>query len=139
VNSTELLETLRPLLSGVPPEPGASTDQTTIGVPADSIVEVCRVLREHPSLGFVFLADITAVDWWPREPRFEVVYHLASATDRLRLKVQVPGTHLPTVQSVWAGANSGSAGTPFPHRGLSCNLSSGIVAFDIVETIPDVG
>jgi NADH-quinone oxidoreductase subunit C len=105
VNSTELFDLLRPLVSGVALEPAPATDQKTIGMPADSIGEVCRVLREHPSLGFVFLADITAVDWWPREPRFEVVYHLASMTDRLRLKVWVPGTRLPTVKSVWAGAN----------------------------------
>jgi len=47
------------------------------------------------------------VDWWPREPRFEVVYQLASENDRLRLKVRLSGdsARLPTVQSVWAGAN----------------------------------
>ena len=107
MNLTELLDLLRPLLSGIALEPAPSTDQKTIGVPSHSIVEVCRVLREHPSLGFVFLADITAVDWWPREPRFEVVYHLASGIDRLRVKARVPGTeaHLPTVQAVWPCAN----------------------------------
>ena len=105
MNSTELLDELRLLLPGVALEPAASTDQKTIGVPSNSIVDVCRVLRERK--GFVFLADVTAVDWWPREPRFEVVYHLASGSDRLRLKVPVPGAdaHLPTVQDVWPGAN----------------------------------
>ena len=105
MNSTELLDPLRPLLPGVPLESAPSTDQQTIGLPSNSVVEMCRVLRERPALGFVFLADITAVDRWPREPRFEVVYHLASGTDRLRVKVQLPGTHLPTVKSVWPGAN----------------------------------
>lgn len=107
MNSTELLDLLRPLVSGVPLEPAPSIDQKTIGVPSNSIAEVCRALRVHPAFGFVFLADITAVDWWPREPRFEVVYHLASATDRLRVKVQASGTsaHVPTVQGVWPGAN----------------------------------
>ena len=46
----------------------------------------------------------------PREPRFEVVYHLLSipTRQRLRLKVRVASTEVdgvvPTVQSVWPGA-----------------------------------
>jgi NADH-quinone oxidoreductase subunit C len=104
VNSTEFVDALRPLLPGIALEAPPSTDQKTIGVPSHSIVDVCRVLRERRN--FLLLADITAVDWWPREPRFEVVYHLASADDRLRLKVRLGGdaAHLPTVQSVWPGA-----------------------------------
>jgi NADH-quinone oxidoreductase subunit C len=104
VTPTELLDDLRSLLPGVPLEPVPSTDHQTIGVPSHSIVDVCRLLRERK--GFMFLADITAVDWWPREPRFEVVYHLASAVDRLRLKVPLASdaAHLPTIQRVWPGA-----------------------------------
>jgi NADH-quinone oxidoreductase subunit C len=105
VASTDLLDDLRSLLPGIPLEPTASRDQQTIGIPSNSIVDVCRELRDRR--GFIFLADITAVDWWPREPRFEVVYHLASAGDRLRVKVRVPGTAalLPTVRSVWPSAD----------------------------------
>ena len=105
MNSIEVLDALRPLLPGIALEPAPATDQKTIGVPANSIVDVCRVLRD--AKGFVLLADITAVDWWPREPRFEVVYQLASANDRLRLKVSLAGdaARLPTVQSIWPGAN----------------------------------
>ena len=75
-------------------------------MPAASLVEVCRALRDRPSLGFILLADITAVDWWPREPRYEVVYHLSSMTQRLRVKVSLDGAspRLPTVQSVWPAA-----------------------------------
>jgi NADH-quinone oxidoreductase subunit C len=80
--------------------------QETIYVDAARIVDVCKVLRERSEFGFVFLADITAVDFWPREPRFEVIYHLASTIARVRLKVALPGSaaHLSTVQSVWPGA-----------------------------------
>lgn len=103
MNSTEFVDDLRTSLPGIALEPASSSDQKTIGVPSTSIVNVAGVLRDK---GFVFLADITAVDWWPREPRFEVVYHLGSATDRVRLKVQVHGdaAHLPTVRNVWPGA-----------------------------------
>ena len=35
------------------------------------------MLRDDPALQFAFLVDVTAVDYLPAEPRFEVVYHLA--------------------------------------------------------------
>ena len=78
----------------------------TIRVPAANLVEICRALHDRPELGFVLLADITAVDWWPREPRYDVVYHLSSLTQRLRVKVSIDGNapRLPTVQGVWPGA-----------------------------------
>jgi NADH-quinone oxidoreductase subunit C len=101
-----MIDLLRSMLPHVALEPGGSRDQTTIRVPADALLEVCRVLRQERQLAFTFLADITAVDWWPKEPRYEVVYHLASARERLRLKValQGPSAHLPTVQPLWPGA-----------------------------------
>jgi len=61
------------------------------------------------SRGYSFLSDITAVDWWPSEPRFEVVYHLFSPErkTRLRLKCRVSEEEpvLPTVSTVWSAAN----------------------------------
>jgi len=49
------------------------------------------------------------VDWYPAEPRFEVVYHLLSLREkeRVRLKVRLGGDD-PTLQSafsVWPAAN----------------------------------
>ena len=100
-----MIDELRARFPAVALEPGNAIDQPTIRVPAASLVEVCRTLRDNPDLGFILLADLTAVDWWPREPRYEVVYHLSSATRRLRLKVSLDNTaRLPTVQSVWPGA-----------------------------------
>jgi NADH-quinone oxidoreductase subunit C len=98
---------LRSLLPGVELKQIDTADrQETLVVEADRLVEVCRTLRDSPGLGFILLSDITAADFWPREPRYELVYHLASATARLRLKVMVPGSpaHVPTVQSVWPAA-----------------------------------
>jgi len=106
VHSPEFVDALRPLLPDIPLEPLPSPDQKTIGVPSNYIVDVCRALRD--TTGFLFLADITAVDWWPRvDPRFEVVYQLASADDRVRLKVGLHGdhAHLSTIQAIWPGAN----------------------------------
>lgn len=98
-----------------------AADQPTVYLAREGLLEACVALREHPALRFQFLADVTAVDWYPREPRFEVVYHLASlghegsvrlkpdSTDvpkRLRLKVRVPGgdPRLPSIVSVWPAA-----------------------------------
>jgi NADH-quinone oxidoreductase subunit C len=101
-----MIELLRSLFPATALEPEESADQPTIRVPAANIVEVCRALRDHADLGFILLADLTAVDRWPRQPRWEVVYHLASMTHRLRLKVSMDGVspRVPTVQSVWPAA-----------------------------------
>ena len=101
-----MIDTLRALLPHVAVEQGEASDQPTIRVPAAHLVEVSRTLRDRSELAFVLLADVTAVDWWPREPRYEVVYHLASMSQRLRIKVSIDGqhTHLPTVQSIWPAA-----------------------------------
>ncbi len=101
-----MIELLRSLFPAVALEPEESADQPTIRVPAANIVEVCRALRDHADPGFILLADLTAVDRWPRQPRWDVVYHLASMTQRLRLKVSMDGVspRVPTVQSVWPAA-----------------------------------
>jgi len=104
-----IVERLKAALPGVEPEIGSATDQPTIIVPADRTVEVLTVLRDVPGLQFTFLSDLTAVDWWPGEPRFEVVYHLVSfeQTSRLRLKARVSGAtpHIQTVSGLWPAAN----------------------------------
>jgi len=101
-----MIDTLRALLPHVAVEQSQGSDQLTIKVPADHLVEVARALRDQSGLEFVLLADVTAVDWWPREPRYEVVYHLSSMTRRLRMKVLLGGqvARLPTVQRVWPAA-----------------------------------
>jgi NADH-quinone oxidoreductase subunit C len=83
--------------------------QTTLYVSRDDVPAVARVLRDRPELAFAFLAEVTAVDFSPREPRFEVVYILVSIAHRrrLRLKVRLDGTdpHVATVSDVWPAAN----------------------------------
>ena len=84
-------------------------DEMTIYVERGSIREACVLLKEDPTCPFDFLSDITCVDWYPAEPRFEVVYHLLSIPkkERVRLKVQL-GSGSPAVESltsVWPGAN----------------------------------
>jgi NADH-quinone oxidoreductase subunit C len=73
-------------------------------------LHACEFLRDESGLRFNFLADVTALDLHPQEPRFEVVYHLLSleTAQRLRLKVRVAGEN-PRIASavpVWPAANA---------------------------------
>jgi NADH-quinone oxidoreductase subunit C len=107
MDATSIINTLTPLVPGASYEAVPSVDFATIYVPADRIVETCRALVEAPSLRFAAIIEITACDYLPRTPRFEVVYHLLSIANRarLRLKVRVnDGDAVPTVQGVWPGA-----------------------------------
>lgn len=82
--------------------------ETTIGVKRESIVAVCTFLRDDPTAAYDFMSDISAVDVWPDEPRFQVNYHLYSMRHnrRLRLKVSVrDGQSIPSVTGVWPSAN----------------------------------
>ncbi|HET9363160.1 MAG TPA: NADH-quinone oxidoreductase subunit C, partial [Vicinamibacterales bacterium] len=107
MDSSSIINTLQPLVPGAALEAGRSVDFPTLYVPADRLVETCLALRDGPSLRFNVLTEITAADYLPRDPRFEVVYHLLSIPHRarLRLKVRVNAAgYVPTVQGVWRGA-----------------------------------
>ena len=83
--------------------------QPTIYASRGEVPAVTRALRDRVDLRFVFLAELTAVDFHPREPRFELVYLLVSFEHRLRLRVKVrlPGddARIGTVSGVWPAAN----------------------------------
>ena len=107
MDAAAVIAALSPLLPAATYEEGASVDFATLYVPAEHLVATCRALAETPSLRFNVLIELTAADYFPRAPRFEVVYHLLSVAhkQRLRLKVRVgEGERLPTVQHVWPAA-----------------------------------
>ena len=90
---------------------GAKLDRNelSIYIGRDHIREACALLRDDAELRYDFLADLTAVDWYPAEPRFEIVYHLLSIPRkaRVRLKVQLAAAdvRIESVTSVWPTAN----------------------------------
>jgi NADH-quinone oxidoreductase subunit C len=115
MEATAVIEALSRAVPGVGFEAVAAGDgMPTIYVPREALVETCRALRDTPELGYAFLADLLPVDYLPREPRFEIVYLLASlgvagfgnTPKRLRLKVRVPGSDasVPSVSGVWPAA-----------------------------------
>jgi NADH-quinone oxidoreductase subunit C len=84
-------------------------DETSIYVERSAIREACVVLRDDANCPFNYLSDVSCVDWYPSEPRFEVIYHLLSIPkkERLRLKVRLTGDApaIESVTSVWPAAN----------------------------------
>jgi NADH-quinone oxidoreductase subunit C len=95
-----------------------SLGDATVLIEGERLVEVMTALRDEAGFKFNLLIDLTAVDYLGREPRFEVVYHLASLdTDRAsepsrlprRLRVKVGVAEVPaqvaSLVSVWPAAN----------------------------------
>jgi NADH-quinone oxidoreductase subunit C len=105
-----LIALLQEAVPGAQFESAPSIDlQTTMYVSRDHVPAVARALREQPALAFTFLAELTAADYWPREPRFELVYILVSLQNRLRLRLKVrlhgADARVATVCDVWPAAN----------------------------------
>jgi len=110
MDSDALVRLMQEALPGVQLESAPSRDlQTTVFIPRDDVPAVMRTLRDRPELRFSVLAELTAVDFWPREPRFEVIYLLISLEHRLRLrlKVRLAGNtaSVATVSGIWPAAN----------------------------------
>ena len=56
--------------------------QFRVTIDRDALVEVVTSLRDDPALKFDFLVDLSAVDEYPRTPRFRMFYVLRSMTRR---------------------------------------------------------
>jgi NADH-quinone oxidoreductase subunit C len=84
-------------------------EEMSIYVHRGSIRDACVQLRDDPGCPFNYLSDVTCVDWYPQEPRFEVIYHLLSISqrERVRLKVRLSGSSpsLESITSIWPSAN----------------------------------
>jgi NADH-quinone oxidoreductase subunit C len=81
--------------------------ELTVDVDAAKITDVARFLRDDPRCQFVSFIDICGADYPAREKRFDVVYHLLSPKQnlRIRLKVQTDEvTPVPSLTGVYAGA-----------------------------------
>jgi NADH-quinone oxidoreductase subunit C len=84
-------------------------DEMTLTVPREKIVEACEVVKVA---GYNFLEDVTCVDWYPSDPRFQVTYHILShrLKQRIRLLAMVSeadaaGTAIDSIIPVWPSAN----------------------------------
>ncbi len=93
-------------------KPEALTDarfdrgELTLTIAEDDIRSAAATVKEA---GYNAFQDVTAVDWYPNNPRFQLSYHIVSHKykELLRLRVLVDEAN-PSVQSiteVWPGAN----------------------------------
>ncbi|MDW8393389.1 MAG: NADH-quinone oxidoreductase subunit C [Chitinophagales bacterium] len=68
-----------------------------------------RLLKEEEAMQFQFLTDLCGVHWPDREKKFEVVYHLHSLHNNLRLRLRTPLSgdppRCPSATPLWAAAN----------------------------------
>jgi NADH-quinone oxidoreductase subunit C len=83
--------------------------ELTLVVPREHLRPLAEFLAREADLAFTYLSDVTGVDRFPIEPRFELNYHLLSLSrrDTLRLRVRLPGESpvIETVVPVWPAAN----------------------------------
>jgi NADH-quinone oxidoreductase subunit C len=116
---SELLDRVKRLLGSAVLDSHEHRGDATVRVAREEVVEALRALRDDADLRMNFLIDLTAVDYLGREPRFEVVYHLASieteprgeepsrVRGRVRVKVAVPEEpcECPSAVALWPAAN----------------------------------
>ena len=80
--------------------------ELTLTVAASEIRAACAAVQ---AAGYNFFEDMTAVDWFPASPRFQLSYHILSHAfkERIRLRAMVdePDPAIDSITSVWAGAN----------------------------------
>jgi NADH-quinone oxidoreductase subunit C len=81
-------------------------DELTITVAKENIVVACEAVK---AVGYNFFETVTAVDWFPQEPRFQLSYHILShgLKQRLRLRVLLDSgdASVPSITPAWPSAN----------------------------------
>ena len=63
--------------------------ELTLTATGDKIIDLLTFLRDDVQCSFINLIDVCGVDWPAREDRFDVVYHLLSPRQNLRVRIKV--------------------------------------------------
>jgi NADH-quinone oxidoreductase subunit C len=81
-------------------------NELTISVARENIVAACEAVK---AAGYNFFEDLTAVDWVPQEPRFQLSYHIVSHSLRRRVRLRVlvdsADASVPSITAAWPSAN----------------------------------
>lgn len=84
-------------------------DEVSLVLGPETILPVCQFLKHEAETKFDLLIALTAIDFWPQEPRFHVVYQLFSLENNLELglRVLLPGEapSVPTLETIYPNAN----------------------------------
>ena len=81
--------------------------ELTLRVTVEALERIMKFLRDDSACHFEMLIDICGVDYPHREPRFDVVYHLLSISNNLRIRVQVgvdEEDSVPTLSAIYSAA-----------------------------------
>ena len=82
--------------------------ELTLKTDGARVVELLTFLRDDVQCGFVNLVDICGVDWPARAERFDVVYHLLSPRQNVRIRIKVATGEdqpVPSACAVYPGAD----------------------------------
>ncbi len=82
--------------------------ELTLNVAAGDIVEILTFLKRDVQCQFISIIDVCGADYPARLRRFDVVYHLLSPRQNIRIRVKVQtdeDTPVPSVTSVYPGAD----------------------------------
>ncbi|MEP1207875.1 MAG: NADH-quinone oxidoreductase subunit C [Rhizobiaceae bacterium] len=85
-----------------------SFEELNLTTSADNIVAVMKFLRDDVQTQFHSFIDICGVDYPERAQRFEVVYHLLSPRQNMRVRVRVKtdaDTPVPSIVEIFPGAD----------------------------------
>ncbi len=93
-------------LSGLATDAKFDRKELTITVAREKIIVACEAVK---AAGYNFFEDVTAVDWYPQEPRFQLSYHILSHKLKQRVRIAVrldsAGLTIDSITSVWPSAN----------------------------------
>ncbi|MCB1417752.1 MAG: NADH-quinone oxidoreductase subunit C [Notoacmeibacter sp.] len=81
--------------------------ELTLGVEAGDIIDVLTFLRDDVQCQFISFIDICGADYPARARRFDVVYHLLSPRQNMRIRVKVQtdeDTPVASVTGIFPGA-----------------------------------
>jgi NADH-quinone oxidoreductase subunit C len=80
--------------------------ELTLTVAPETILAAAEAAK---TAGYNFLEDITAVDWFPSEPRFQIAYSILSLAlkQRIRINARISGDdpRIDSITSIWPSAN----------------------------------
>nr|WP_316653579.1 NADH-quinone oxidoreductase subunit C [uncultured Gellertiella sp.] len=82
--------------------------ELTLITTTENLIALLIFLRDDSRCGFVNFVDVCGVDWPERENRFDVVYHLLSPRQNLRVRVKLEVTEdqpVPSATPVYPGAD----------------------------------
>jgi NADH-quinone oxidoreductase subunit C len=106
MNAQQIVEALKQKFGGSVVSTTEFRGEQTLVVKIESVKQLLKYCRDEMS--FDYLVDISSVDHFLTEPRFEMVYELYGYSHHQHLRVKCPVSEdesVPTVSDIWPTAN----------------------------------